>query len=111
MASSCPQNKSRGVYPNGGSCKLCQETTHLAKDCKMRSNEVISKVILVGTGTEAGADEDDFHTFRRKHAEVSKEERADEKLKKQQAVKMGAHSGVVKAFGRVAPKPQKVISF
>jgi zinc finger CCHC domain-containing protein 9 len=36
LASSCPQNGGKGVYPNGGSCKLCGETTHLAKDCALR---------------------------------------------------------------------------
>ncbi len=36
LASQCPENRSKGVYPNGGCCKLCQQTTHLAKDCPMR---------------------------------------------------------------------------
>ena len=36
LASACPQNKSKGVYPNGGSCKLCGDTSHLAKDCSIR---------------------------------------------------------------------------
>lgn len=38
LAGSCPQNKEKGVYPNGGCCKLCGETTHLAKDCALRKN-------------------------------------------------------------------------
>jgi zinc finger CCHC domain-containing protein 9 len=36
LASSCPKNEGKGVYPNGGSCKLCGETTHLAKNCTLR---------------------------------------------------------------------------
>jgi zinc finger CCHC domain-containing protein 9 len=36
LASSCPNNEGKGVYPNGGSCKLCGETTHLAKNCTLR---------------------------------------------------------------------------
>ena len=36
LVSSCPQNKDKGVYPNGGCCKLCGETSHLAKDCGLR---------------------------------------------------------------------------
>jgi len=38
LASSCPQNKAKGIYPNGGCCKLCGETSHLARNCSMRKN-------------------------------------------------------------------------
>lgn len=67
---------------------------------------------LFGTGKDAGADEDDFHTFKRRTAEVNREEKVEEKLKKMQNIKVGAHSGVVKPFGAVlAPKPKKVVTF
>ena len=36
LAGSCPNNQEKGVYPNGGCCKLCGQTTHLAKDCDLR---------------------------------------------------------------------------
>jgi hypothetical protein len=36
LASSWPRNNGKGVYPNGGSSKLCGETTHLARDCTLR---------------------------------------------------------------------------
>lgn len=67
--------------------------------------------IFLGTGTEAGADEDDFHTFKRKTAEVAKEERADERRRQTSAVKVGAFTGARRVVGRTAPAPKKVVSF
>ena len=69
--------------------------------------------MLVGTGGEAGADEDDFHTFKRVNAEVDKAEKAEERAKRRAEVKVGAHSGVVKAFGDAPPatKKKKVVLF
>ncbi|RPD61939.1 hypothetical protein L226DRAFT_508810 [Lentinus tigrinus ALCF2SS1-7] len=112
LASKCPQNQSKGIYPNGGCCKLCKETTHLAKDCPMRKQEVVATTVFVGTGRESGADEDDFHTFKRMTVEVDKSEKAEEKAKKKAGVKVGAYSGVVRAFGDApAPKKKKVVFF
>jgi len=42
---------------------------------------VAEKATFLGTGTEAGADEDDFHTFKRKSAEVDKEQKTVEGVK------------------------------
>ncbi|KAI0637792.1 hypothetical protein C8Q77DRAFT_1087895 [Trametes polyzona] len=113
LASTCPKNQSKGVYPNGGCCKVCKETTHLAKDCPMRKKEVTANTVLLGTGREAGADEDDFHTFKRVTAEVDKAEKAEERAKRRAEVKVGAHSGVVKAFGDTPAvvKKKKVVVF
>ncbi|KAI9063344.1 hypothetical protein FKP32DRAFT_702991 [Trametes sanguinea] len=113
LASKCPKNASKGIYPNGGCCKLCKETTHLAKDCPLRKKEVTATTPLVGTGREAGADEDDFHTFKRVTAEVDKEEKAEERAKRKADVRVGAHSGVVKAVGDALPekKKKKVVFF
>lgn len=111
LASACPQNTAKGVYPNGGCCKLCGETTHLAKHCGLRKNEPTATAVFVGTGTEAGADEDDFHTFKRKTLEVAREEKADERRKKSAAVKVGAFTGEVKSFGQPVQKPKKVVTF
>jgi len=80
IASQCPMNKEKGVYPNGGSCKLCGETDHLARTCKLRDKAVAEKTAFLGIGTEAGADEDDFHTFKRKTAEVDKEQKTAERI-------------------------------
>ena len=44
LASSCPQNKAKGIYPNGGSCKLCGDTSHLAKDCGLRTQGLLTSL-------------------------------------------------------------------
>ncbi|KAH9943055.1 uncharacterized protein BXZ73DRAFT_40725 [Epithele typhae] len=111
LASKCPKNQTKGIYPNGGCCKLCKETTHLAKDCPLRKQEVATATLFVGTGQAAGADEDDFHTFKRSTVEVDKTERAEEKAKKKASVMVGAHTGVVKAFGRGPVDKKKVVFF
>jgi len=66
---------------------------------------------LLGTGSEAGADEDDFHTIRRKNAEMDRDERGEERTRKEAKVRAGALTGVVKAFGKAPVKPKKVVHF
>jgi len=43
---------------------------------------VANNTPFLGTGVEAGADEDDFHTFKRKSAEVDKEQKTAERVQK-----------------------------
>ncbi|KAI5453218.1 hypothetical protein NCC49_006243 [Naganishia albida] len=88
LASKCPSN-SRGIYPNGGSCKVCGSVQHRAQDCPddkrgavpaaptlTEAEEELLKmkddVVVLGTGREAGADEDDFMTVKRKRTEVER---------------------------------------
>lgn len=119
LASACPQNKSKGIYPNGGSCKLCGDTSHLAKDCGIRQKgkprspffrhtvsdfmyfKVADPTAVLGTGREAGPDEDDFHTFKRRTTEVDRDEKQAAKKKQMLELRAGAHSGVIKAFGDI----------
>ncbi|KAJ7109442.1 hypothetical protein C8R44DRAFT_802528 [Mycena epipterygia] len=111
LASACPQNKAKGVYPNGGCCKLCGDTSHLAKDCGLRKRDSTEDSVVFGVGREAGADEDDFHAFKRRKTEVDRDEKQEEKLKRLVDVQTGAHSGIVKAFGINSVKPKKVVFF
>lgn len=113
LASACPQNKEKGIYPNGGSCKLCGEKTHLAKDCELRKTDVSGTAATIFTGGGAGADEDDFHTFKRNNAEVSKDEKKEDRRRKRLDVKAGLHTGTVKAFGgnQASSKPKNVVFF
>ncbi|KAF7985057.1 hypothetical protein HWV62_8907 [Athelia sp. TMB] len=129
LASTCPKNKSKGIYPNGGSCKLCGDTTHLAKNCGLRKDGELerrrsrsyttqygmadvngnNKPMLYAPAEDvvAGADEDDFHTFKRRTAQIDREERTEEKTKKMLDLKAGALSGIVKAYGKPAVPPKK----
>jgi len=66
---------------------------------------------LLGTGREAGADEDDFHAIRRKNVEMDRDERGEERARKEAKVRAGALTGVVKAFGKAPAMPKKVVNF
>ncbi|KAF9241848.1 hypothetical protein BU15DRAFT_73187 [Melanogaster broomeanus] len=65
----------------------------------VKDNSGTAAGTVFGTGNGAGADEDDFHTFKRKNAEVSKGEKEEERQRKRLDVKAGLHTGTVKAFG------------
>ncbi|KAH9061232.1 hypothetical protein EDB87DRAFT_1674191 [Lactarius vividus] len=107
LASSCPNNNGKGVYPDGGSCKLCGETTAPRKGLHpAQENWSGAAAALLGTGREAGADEDDFHMIRRRNLEIDRDERKEAK-----ALRTGAVAAVIKASGRIAVKPNKVVHF
>ncbi|KAI6040211.1 hypothetical protein EDC04DRAFT_1523080 [Pisolithus marmoratus] len=113
LASSCPKNAEKGIYPNGGCCKLCGEKTHLAKDCELRKRDRSGTAAnkIFGTGNEAGADEDDFHVFKRKNVEVSNDEKGENnKQKKWVEVPAGAHVSKKRLPGTPA-KVKKVVYF
>jgi hypothetical protein len=44
IARQCPDNP-KGLYPNGGNCKLCGDVTHLRKDCPTVSMNFLRMVI------------------------------------------------------------------
>lgn len=108
LASSCPKNTDKGIYPNGGCCKLCGEKTHLAKDCELRKRDQSGTAVsrIFGIGKEAGADEDDFHVFKRKNAEVSNDEKDENKQGNRAEVQAGVHVDRLKR--RLPGTPAKV---
>lgn len=65
---------------------------------------------LMGTSDKPGADEDDFHTFRRNRHEIEKEAIEQEKRTRLLQGKVGARSDIVKPF-RTAPIPTKKVVF
>lgn len=87
LASQCPSNAGRGVYPRGGSCKLCSSVEHLARDCPLSLRAQPSGAAELGiaamTGAQelgegerkSGADEDDFHTLARRRVELARGEK------------------------------------
>ncbi|KAI6021525.1 hypothetical protein BKA83DRAFT_674462 [Pisolithus microcarpus] len=85
LASSCPKNADKGIYPNGGCCKLCGEKTHLAKDCELRKRD--------RSGT-------------RKNAEVSNDEKGEDKQRKRVEVRTEAHVHTLER--RLPETPAKV---
>lgn len=38
LSKQCPKN-ANGVYPNGGACRYCNSTDHLAQDCRQKKRE------------------------------------------------------------------------
>lgn len=114
LAGSCPQNKAKGVYPNGGACKICGDTSHLAKDCQIRRNDLAVSA-AIGTGREAGADEDDFMILARKTKVVEREEQKEERFKRLQEVAEHApakgFNGAVRPQTLAAKPAKKIVVF
>jgi zinc finger CCHC domain-containing protein 9 len=120
LSSQCPQNE-RGVYVNGGACKICGSVKHRAKDCpkiRVREEDVVDEL---GGGRqgyrEAGADEDDWMVRpredggkKRKHAPANNGLR--EKHRKEGVVSATASGEPSSAIGAKGPaKPKKVVAF
>ena len=65
LAGACPSN-AKGVYPDGGCCKICRQVDHLAKDCPLPNEVRLGTMVGEGRGhASQGADEDDFHIIAR----------------------------------------------
>ncbi|KAG6877896.1 hypothetical protein C0993_002561 [Termitomyces sp. T159_Od127] len=104
-------NKGKGVYPNGGCCKLCGDTTHLARDCGLRKKDIIETSDIIGTGDTIGADEDDFHSFRRQKGEIDRSEKHEEKEKRLQRHRLASQSNKNQATKHVSLSSKRVVYF
>ncbi|OJA20537.1 hypothetical protein AZE42_01601 [Rhizopogon vesiculosus] len=115
-------------------CFACRLKGHPAKDCPTTRNKAIggdgsnrqSRVgicyrcaqsgtaTFIGMGQGAGADEDDFHTLKRKNVEVDRDIKKDERAKKRTSVQAELYTRTVKAFGTSvgnSQKTKKVVHF
>jgi hypothetical protein len=70
----------------------------------------VDTLAVMGTRDQPGADEDDFHMFRRRRQEVEKETVDQEKKTRQLQVKHGTVLGITKP-SRVTLKPVKRVVF
>lgn len=74
-------------------------------------NEALNTVVFAGTGREAGADEDDFHTIKRKAVEVDREERTESRAINKLDIKVGAMSKTIKSFVTTPAATKKIVFF
>ncbi|CAG9564548.1 unnamed protein product [Danaus chrysippus] len=58
IARQCPDNP-KGLYPNGGSCKLCGDVTHLRKDCPTMNEKKESTSIKLPTLNDSNIEDID----------------------------------------------------
>ncbi|KAJ1724433.1 hypothetical protein LPJ53_001274 [Coemansia erecta] len=75
LASKCEKNE-KGLYPNGGGCKYCGSTQHLARDCKPTRNEDRDATVGTVDAGQGGDDDDVFAALRRQQADKATPESA-----------------------------------
>lgn len=119
LSAACPKNP-RGVYVNGGDCKICHSVAHRAKDCPTQRLEPEQRergprnAIVLGVGEGAGADEDDFMVTRRTATPgEAKGSRAKHLPAKNSARGVAKREGEEGWYEQSAPAPKKkkVVSF
>ncbi|KAG5729773.1 hypothetical protein E4T56_gene935 [Termitomyces sp. T112] len=111
LVSSCPHNKEKSVYPNGGCCKLCGGATHLAKDCDSRKKDDAETKDILGIGDTAGADEDDFHSFKRQKSEPDRSGKREEKEKLARGECFPTQLGIARATKHTSLPSKRVVYF
>lgn len=94
LASQCPKND-KGIYPDGGCCRFCGSTRHLARECNPTAKD--ANAVMV-SAVEEGADlkklnpEDDyvFETLQKMQEakRTARKEKAAAKEKKKSSAKV-----------------------
>lgn len=75
-------------------------------------NKILNSTQLLGTGGHGGgADEDDFHTFKRRKFEVEREEDKMKRLVDAKFKLAGVHSGKIVPLTDNLPTAKKVVNF
>lgn len=122
LSAACPKN-SKGVYVNGGSCKVCGSVAHRANDCpddkrEKAAPERFHANTYLGTGAGAGADEDDFMVNHRQFRAPAGQKTRHEAAKNSQRgpAKQPGEEGAFApppavAAAKPKPKPKKVVTF
>ncbi|CCL99658.1 uncharacterized protein FIBRA_01678 [Fibroporia radiculosa] len=103
--------KSRSASSSGS--KNTKKDANDKRTLKLKNyKEVASAALFLGTGLDAGADEDDFHLFKRRNAEVDRTEKTEERLKRKANIRVGAHTGIIRSFPKRSATPSmKVVKF
>jgi zinc finger CCHC domain-containing protein 9 len=98
LSGQCPKNE-RGLYPNGGSCAICQQVDHYAKDCPVTKEQAGTTAVGM-INLDQGADDDDYHIFAETKQKLAEEQKKEKKL---EAIK--------KSLPAALPQKKKVVKF
>lgn len=79
LAGQCPKNE-KGLYPNGGSCAICQQVDHYAKDCPVTKEQAGTTAVGM-INLDQGADDDDYHIFAETKQKLAEEQKMEKKIK------------------------------
>lgn len=100
----------RRIVASENKVRSCCSDLHSSLTYLIRLS-VTDPTTVLGTGRDAGADEDDFHMFKRNTTAIERDEKHDTKLKEMLDIRAGALSGSIKPTGIVPQLKKKIIVF
>lgn len=97
LASQCPKNE-KGIYPDGGCCRFCGSTRHLARHCNPVDKDPNAVMIsAIPEGQEKFVNPEDDYAFETLHKiQEEKESKREEKKKAKENKMKGPTKKVVK---------------